>query len=318
MLGVDIVSNQKTVDQIIKETSSKSNDRNLGELGKDDFLNLLVTQLKYQDPLQPVNDKEFIGQMAQFSSLEQMQNMNKSFSAMKAFTLIGKHVTASIVDDDTHEVKYIEGEVTNIKMTNGKTYAVVNGEDVPVERVIDVSEGGKPSSGSNMSTYTNLIGYLASGVIADPETEEYVRISGTVREIIRHDGGSYAVMDGVKVRISEIITDTPSADPNFMTDYLEDNIGQAIKVKIKDRETGNKVLVEARLREFSEDEFGNISAVLDEFEISVDSIDRVTPPEPEMTLEQALLMQILETLSGTGEEQESTTGDGSGEQTADI
>lgn len=51
-------------------------------MGKDAFLELLVTQLKNQDPLNPVEDKEMLAQMAQFSSLEQMQNMNKAMEGL--------------------------------------------------------------------------------------------------------------------------------------------------------------------------------------------------------------------------------------------
>lgn len=54
-----------------------------GDLGKDAFIQLLVTQLQNQDPLDPVDDKEFISQMAQFSALEQMQNLNTSFKDMQ-------------------------------------------------------------------------------------------------------------------------------------------------------------------------------------------------------------------------------------------
>ena len=67
------------------------------ELDKDDFLKILLTQLTHQDPTKPMEDKEFIAQMAQFSSLEQMTNMTKEFGKMQnmvaanhAVSLIGK------------------------------------------------------------------------------------------------------------------------------------------------------------------------------------------------------------------------------------
>ncbi|MFZ3130498.1 MAG: flagellar hook capping FlgD N-terminal domain-containing protein [Desulfosporosinus sp.] len=96
-------------------------------MGKDDFLKLLITELKNQDPLEPVDNKEFISQMAQFSSLEQMnnvaasiENLNTSmanFSQQTSLTqgasLIGKWVSGL----DKDGVTTIEGTVESVKWT---------------------------------------------------------------------------------------------------------------------------------------------------------------------------------------------------------
>ena len=75
------------------------------ELGKDDFLKLLITQLQNQDPTSPMENTEFISQMAQFSSLEQITNMSSSFAKMASFinsseaaSTLGKTVELNIGD----------------------------------------------------------------------------------------------------------------------------------------------------------------------------------------------------------------------------
>ena len=94
------------------------------ELGKDDFLKLLLTQLSNQDPTSPMENTEFIAQMAQFSSLEQMTNMSTEFAKLanmlnsnEAVSLLGKNVTISTGDTSV----------------NGVVEAVTRGEDPQVE-----------------------------------------------------------------------------------------------------------------------------------------------------------------------------------------
>ena len=272
-MAVDGISRQKTIEEIVKSTENKSGQRKVGELGKDEFLNLLVTQLRYQDPLNPVEDKEFIAQMAQFSALEQMQNLNTSFSATKAFGMIGKYITATMVNDSTFETETIEGMVDSVKMEGSKTYVVVGGRDVPVEKVIGVSEDSGVFNNSNISQYTGIIGYEAKGCVYNPNTGEIIGVNGVVREIEKGRYENYAVMDGVKVNISTAATGTSSKDPEFWNTYLTESKDHEISLIITDElGNGTKVPVTGVLRDFTIAPDGKITGVLDEVYVPVESI----------------------------------------------
>jgi flagellar basal-body rod modification protein FlgD len=122
-------------------------------LTKNDFLQMLITKLQYQDPLNPVTDDSFVADMAQFSSLEQMQNLNTSFTAQstsmdnmntnlvaliamqnttQAAGLIGKSVTlttqsTTASDGTTTPGTTVSGQVSSIQFVNGQPQIMVSG-----------------------------------------------------------------------------------------------------------------------------------------------------------------------------------------------
>jgi flagellar basal-body rod modification protein FlgD len=101
MSGVELANTNMQAENVNKGLGVKASKKSAGEMGKESFLKLLVTQLQHQDPTKPMEDKQFIAQMAQFSSLEQMTNMNKemgkllsSFKSNEAYSILGKRVDA--------------------------------------------------------------------------------------------------------------------------------------------------------------------------------------------------------------------------------
>jgi flagellar basal-body rod modification protein FlgD len=87
-------------------------------LGRDDFLKILVTQLAYQDPTSPMEDKEFIAQMAQFSTLEQMTGMAGNFARLtemltntEAASALGRSVELSVAGPGDQEAQVVQGIV---------------------------------------------------------------------------------------------------------------------------------------------------------------------------------------------------------------
>lgn len=113
------------------------------ELGKDQFMKILLTQLQNQDPMEPMQDKDFIAQMATFSSLEQTMNMatelhSLSQSAALASSLIGKQVEWLGATDNGSTVTK-SGVVDSIKMKNGDQFAVIGKDEVAISDLTSVT-----------------------------------------------------------------------------------------------------------------------------------------------------------------------------------
>ena len=104
-------------------------------LDKDAFLKILVAQLANQDPLSPQDDTAFISQLAQFSSLEQMQSLNTAFSTSQAYSLLGKYVYVT-EEDASGATQTTLGKVDTVVRNNGVDYLMIGGQAYELSSVI--------------------------------------------------------------------------------------------------------------------------------------------------------------------------------------
>jgi flagellar basal-body rod modification protein FlgD len=122
------------------------------ELGRDEFLKILMVQLQNQDPTNPMDDREFIAQMAQFSTLEQMMNMSNSMDTLVQSQLVSpviqySHMIGNVVsyqgyDADTNMETDIESsKVIAVRQHEGwAIFELENGEEVYAEAVLQVNK----------------------------------------------------------------------------------------------------------------------------------------------------------------------------------
>lgn len=136
--NLELSSIEKDVNQLNGELVAERKRVFKNELGKSDFLTILIQQLSNQDPTAPMEDKQFISQMAQFSSLEQMSNMSQGFDklssmikASNSVNLIGKNVSVEAGDG------VVEGVVTEI-LGSDAPQLKINGKYYELSKMISV------------------------------------------------------------------------------------------------------------------------------------------------------------------------------------
>ncbi|MBD3401807.1 hypothetical protein GF420_02845 [candidate division GN15 bacterium] len=195
-------------------------------LGKDDFLQLLVNKLKYQDPLEPMADEDFIAQLAQFSSLEQMNNIAEGISQANewdymqmqslnntlATNLLGKEVETSL------DGVYFDGEndatinYVNDRYATEIEFVIRNANGDVIRRLTteDVAEGPQKLAWDGTDNQGNRVdaGYYtveAQGI--DPDGTTYtppVKMVARVTSISYRDGAAYLHAGGMEISLGDI------------------------------------------------------------------------------------------------------------------
>ena len=138
-------------------------------LGKDDFLQLLVAEMKYQDPLEPTSNTEYIGQYAQFSQVEMMQNMMSANQLQAATSLVGKYVTMNVTSE-AGVVSQVSGRVEYVNNAGTNTYLYIDGQRYNFENLDTVWDDGYLEAKEYADTFAQAVRALPS---ADTITLKY-------------------------------------------------------------------------------------------------------------------------------------------------
>ena len=123
---------------------------------KEQFLQLLVAQMQYQDPLEPTDNTEYVSQLATFSELEQMQNMAKSTDMARAQALVGKNVTVNSTNSVTGITTEMTGKVESVISKSSGSYVVINGEMYDLDDVVQVLDDDYANATDYADTWNTM------------------------------------------------------------------------------------------------------------------------------------------------------------------
>ena len=175
------------------------------QLGKDDFLKILLTQLQNQDPTSPVENIDSIAQMAQFSALEAMTNLTTSFGVSQAYSMIGKGVLGVIVDPISGYRSEIIGTADSAGVEGGLPYVMIGGQRVMAENITQVFDNSIIAGETNvMIAGTAMVGKYARATMTDNGATNY--IEGRVERMTVIEGKLFLVIDGAEVPLNQIVT----------------------------------------------------------------------------------------------------------------
>ena len=127
--------------QIVENaTSASSSKQKSNDLGYDQFLQILCAEMQYQDPLNPTSNTDYVAQMATFTQVESMLNMQNTMTSSQANDLVGKYCIMKVTSSTTGEVSYAAGNVDYVLHQNGKTFLSIGDSLYNIEDLDTVAD----------------------------------------------------------------------------------------------------------------------------------------------------------------------------------
>ena len=189
------IEDGKVIETQSQASLKKSTQKAGNDMDKDAFLQLLVAQMKYQDPMEPTSNTEYIAQYAQFSQVEAISNMATSMDLSRASSLVGQEVYVKTTGS-TGNTDYIQGKVDYVVYEGGKPYLSINEELYSIDDLDTVVDKSYLKAYNGASDFTvklnklpalNNITIAADGKTIDELEETYNSMSDYDKSFVATD-----------------------------------------------------------------------------------------------------------------------------------
>lgn len=175
-------------------TTAAASTTSSDSIDKDAFMQLLVTQMKYQDPLNPMDNQEMLAQLAQFSALEQMMNVAQASTKQMANGMIGKYVEYLYTDSATGQTSYNIGKVDYVNISGDTPILGIGDKEISVDDVYQVLDSENIQASSSAFDVIGKTVQVAVTETADNGEKVNVIIEGEVQSIKMKDGKAEVVI----------------------------------------------------------------------------------------------------------------------------
>ena len=271
-------------------------------MGQDQFLQLLVAQMQYQDPLEPTSNTEWVAQMATFSMVESLNNMQQEFAKQSANSLVGKYVLINDGDNG-----FVKGKVDYITKEDGKTKLCVNDKLYDIDKLDTVVEEEYYLGSVKANEFHEMVKLLPpeqnltindEGLVKSAR-EEYDKMTDTQKKFVQKEyldklRALEAKMDSLKAtQFTGVVKGLPSAGEVEEAD--RETLAEYTKQMDKAKELYEN-LTDSQRKNVAEETINQYNAVKEAVDAANKKFGNTTGEEDPKDEAAALLQQILDEL----------------------